>query len=230
MTDSGSTLVLFWDIDGTLLSTARAGAFAWEDGVRDAIGHEMSLKDYDTSGLTDVEISRRLVREICGSDDLEAADRLLRRYEELLPSRLHYKQGEVLPGVREILEHTRDLDVLNLLLTGNTQSGGRAKLTHYGLIDYFGDSGAFADGTDDRPAIARKAAALAAERLGRVDLQRMYVIGDTPHDVGCGRAIAARTVAVATGTYTVEQLAEYEPWWLLECLPGPEEFLLHLWA
>lgn len=221
-------LVLFWDIDGTLLSTARAGVFAWEEGVRDAIGHDMSLQDYNTAGLTDVEISRLLVQEITGEDDRESAARVLQRYEELLPSRLHYRQGEVLPGVRELLEHTAGTDTLNLLLTGNTRAGASAKLTHYGLIEHFADGGAFADGTDDRPSIARNARAMVEQRLGDVPAERMHVIGDTPHDIHCGKAIGVRTVAVATGTYTSEQLGEHDPWWLLERLPAPVEFLARL--
>jgi phosphoglycolate phosphatase-like HAD superfamily hydrolase len=58
--------------------------------------------------------------------------------------------------------------------------------------------------------------------------ERVYVIGDTPHDVACGKAIGARVVAVATGGYSLEQLQTTEPWWLLPSLPEPEVFLPHL--
>lgn len=222
-------LVLCWDIDGTLLSTARAGVFAWEDAIKETIGQDVSLQDYATAGLTDVEISRLLVREIAGREDSEMAARMLRRYEALLPSRLHRRTGGVLSGVREVLEYTRGLDgVLTMLLTGNTAAGAKAKLVHYGLSDFFAGAGAFADGCDDRPAIARAALRLAEERLGAVDLERFYVIGDTPHDVHCGKAIGARTVAVATGAYSLAQLAALEPWLALERLPSPGEFLLRL--
>jgi phosphoglycolate phosphatase len=37
------------------------------------------------------------------------------------------------------------------------------------------------------------------------------VIGDTPHDIACGKAIGARTIAVATGSFTRAQLAEHQP-------------------
>ncbi|NBV35291.1 MAG: hydrolase, partial [Proteobacteria bacterium] len=40
---------------------------------------------------------------------------------------------------------------------------------------------------------------------------RTYVIGDTPHDISCARAFGARAIAVATGSFTVEQLACYKP-------------------
>ena len=222
------TLVLCWDIDGTLLSTARAGIFAWEDAVRDVLGKEISLTDYPTAGLTDVEIAGLLTRETGSSSDPAVVTSLVQRYGELLPSRLHYRQGEVLPGVREILTAVRERpDVLSILLTGNTAAGARAKLAHYGLTDFF-EHGAFADRAPDRPAIAARAAEIARGLVGDVASECIYVIGDTPHDISCGKAIGARTVAVATGSYDVEALAAHSPWWLLSVLPSPSEFLAHV--
>ena len=52
-----------------------------------------------------------------------------------------------------------------------------------------------------------------------------YVIGDTPYDIQCGKAIGARTVSVATGRYSYEELAQCAPWKLLHSLPEPETFL-----
>ena len=131
----------------------------------------------------------------------------------------------VLPGVREILEDLGHRPgVVSLLLTGNTEAGGRAKLRYYGLDEYFA-VGAFADGTTDRVAIARKGWALAAQTLGNaLEPDRAFVVGDTPHDIRCARAIGVRAVAVATGTYTTVQLGEHEPWWVIDQLPSSGEF------
>ena len=49
--------VLFWDIDGTLLTTARAGVIAWEDAVRELTGHEFDLSTIRTAGFTDYQIA-----------------------------------------------------------------------------------------------------------------------------------------------------------------------------
>ncbi len=66
---------------------------------------------------------------------------------------------------------------------------------------------------------------MAVERAGGpVDPQSTFVIGDTPHDVRCGNAIGSRTVAVASGTYSVEELERHEPWLALERLPEPARF------
>lgn len=216
--------VLFWDIDGTLLTTARAGVFAWEDAVRELTGREFELLSMRIAGLTDFQIAERTFETL----GIEADDTFLRRfvdrYGELLPTSLPRKQGSVMPNVREILEQLRQRpDVRSYLLTGNTRAGALAKLTHYNLTQYFPD-GAYAEDTGDRGSIARRALSL-TKLNGDVDEGRMFVIGDTPHDVECARAIDARTIAVATGGYTFEELKAHEPWCVLRELPPAEEFM-----
>jgi phosphoglycolate phosphatase len=200
---------LFWDIDGTLLTTARAGIFAFEEACEEVLGERIDMSTLRTAGLTDAEIARDLVASR-GVTDGSAVGALLAAYERLLPERLGWREGRVLPNVRENLDAlSRRDDVVNMLLTGNVAGGAEAKLRHYGLWEYFADTGgAFSTEGCDRPAIARRARELAAEHGGEVPPgERMVVIGDTPHDVVCGKAIGARTVAVASGPgYGLEEL------------------------
>jgi phosphoglycolate phosphatase-like HAD superfamily hydrolase len=221
------TLVLFWDIDGTLLTTGRAGILAWEGATAALLGQPVDFTALETAGLTDVEIAAGILRRF-GLDPARL-DELVRGYEARLPESLARRQGQVLPGVRETLDYLRaDPDVRVLLLTGNTETGGRAKLRHYGLDGYFAH-GAFADGVPDRLAIARRAWAHAWELVGaEPEPERTYVIGDTPHDIRCAKEIGARSVAVATGSYAVADLLRHEPWWVVERLPPPEAFVARL--
>ncbi len=216
--------VLFWDIDGTLLTTAKAGVFAWEDAVRELTGREFELILMRIAGLTDYQIAQRTF-ETLGIDTDEAfLRRFVDRYGELLPSSLPRKNGRVLPNVREILERLQGRsDVRSYLLTGNTRAGAQAKLTHYDLIQFFPD-GAFAEDTGDRASIARRALEL-ARRSGTVAEDGVFVIGDTPHDIDCATAIGARTIAVATGGYTLGELEAHRPWRVFNELPAPDEFL-----
>jgi phosphoglycolate phosphatase-like HAD superfamily hydrolase len=221
-----STTYLFWDIDGTLLDTARAGIFAWKEAIREVLGDEPDMATMQTAGLTDAEIALR-VAAAHGHDDPCRAGDLLRSYAGHLPERLGWRQGRVLPNVRENLEALaqRD-DVVNMLLTGNVAAGAQAKLRHYHLWGFFGAGGAFSIEGSDRPSIARHARELAAQHGGETPPgERMVVIGDTPHDVSCGKVIGARTVAVATGPgYSLEDLLATEPWTALARLPEPSEF------
>jgi phosphoglycolate phosphatase-like HAD superfamily hydrolase len=216
--------VLFWDIDGTLLATGGAGMFAWNDAVREQTGCDFDLKTtLRSAGFTDYQIGVRTF-EVLGIPATDGdVDRLVRRYEELLPASLFRKEGRVLPNVRAILERlaAERPDVRSYLLTGNTAAGARAKLTHYGLWDLL-SRGAFCVEATARAGIAARALALARQD-GPVGCA--IVIGDTPHDIECANAVGARTLAVATGGYALPELLAHRPWHGCEELPGPDAFL-----
>ena len=220
-----SDFVLFWDIDLTLLSTARAGVFALEDAAREVLGADPDYSELRTAGLTDSQIARMLMERHGVAETPEKVGAFLRAYEAQLPRRLPERQGRVLDGVSEILDDLRDRPgVHSLLLTGNTRAGARAKLSHYGLDGYFED-GAFCLDMDDRDAIARRAFDVAAETVGAPpDLERTFVIGDTAHDIAAGKAIGARTIAIASGVVTAGELERHGPWLVWERLPNPDEF------
>lgn len=220
--------VLFWDIDGTLLTTGRAGIFAWEAAAEEVCGRHIDLSALPTGGLTDAQIAALVVREAGAEASPERSTAALRSYERHLPERLPWRQGAVLPGVVGILEHlaTRD-DVSCLLLTGNTSQGAAAKLRHYGLDRYFTSGGGFCRDGSDRISIAREACDL-AQVSGHSSQDGVFVIGDTPHDVRCGQAVGARTVGVASGDYDAGELRETGAWLVLERLPEPPEFMAML--
>jgi phosphoglycolate phosphatase len=212
-------IVVFWDIDGTLLTTARAGVLALEGALHETAGVEADLQgQLVASGLTEHQVAAEVFR-IAGVDTTdELVDRFLRAYERRLPSALPLREGRVLDGVREVLEAlARRDDVDCFLLTGNTPAGARAKLEHYGLSQYFSD-GAFCVGPGSRVEIAREASLLAK------GAERVFVVGDTPYDIECGEAIGARTIAVATGSHSAQELAAHRPWALLDRLE-PDSFL-----
>jgi phosphoglycolate phosphatase len=217
-------IVLFWDIDGTLLTTAKAGVPAWEAAVKEATGKDFQLSSIRVPGLTDFQIAARTFELLGVPLEGDVLGRMVSRYEDMLPSTLPLKQGRVLPNVREILDALdRRPDVRSYLLTGNTRRGARAKLTHYDLLKYFSD-GAFAEDQGLRATIATRAIEL-ARRSGEVDLQHVYVIGDTPYDVEAANAIGVKTIAVATGGYSVEELTAHHPWRVFQELPPPDQFL-----
>lgn len=220
-------MLVFWDIDGTLITTGRAGVFAWEDAFEEVTGMAVDLEHFDTAGHTDHGIGRRLLAEFAATPEPEPqlVSDLVRRYEDLLPAALGRRKGKVLPNVREILERLASMPrTCSLLLTGNTERGARAKLTHYGLLEFF-RGGGFSDRDGDRAAIARRALEHAQAAGCAVRPGGIYVVGDTPHDVACGAAIGARTIAVATGRHSIDELTAAGPWRTLPELPPADEFL-----
>ena len=124
----------------------------------------------------------------------------------------------MLPGVLEMLEDLdRSEEVVNLLLTGNTEAGAGRSCDTTALTSFFRRRCVLRRPRRAR-GIAQRARALAD------GAEHFYVIGDTPHDIDAGKAIGARTIAVATGSYDSAELAQHEPWLVLERIPRPVEF------
>jgi phosphoglycolate phosphatase-like HAD superfamily hydrolase len=135
------------------------------------------------------------------------------------------RRGAVFVNVRPLLEALAErADVANLLLTGNMRAGALAKLTSYGLVQFF-DTGGFGDDGYDRPPIARAAIARAEALYGRADAAGGVLIGDTPLDIACGIDVGLRTLGVCTGTYNADELSAAGATWVVECLPSADELI-----
>jgi phosphoglycolate phosphatase-like HAD superfamily hydrolase len=142
----------------------------------------------------------------------EEEKRLLTAYLSHMPATMPAGKARVLDGIREVLEtvHAHP-EIHQALLTGNLEAGAKLKLGFLDLWKYF-EFGAFADDSYIRDELGPFALRRAKEKLGiTFPPERVWIIGDTPHDVACGKAIGAKTIAVATGAFTVEQLAALNP-------------------
>jgi phosphoglycolate phosphatase len=222
--------ICLFDIDGTLLSSGGAGKAAMEAALGTEFGIGQVTDDVPFSGRTDRAIARDLFRLHSVQDSPQNWQRFLAAYLRHLPLYLSSHKGAVLPGIAALLESLQARgDVAVGLLTGNVRDGARLKLGHYGLFHHFA-FGAFGDVHLDRDDVAREALHVVRTFLkgGAVDLERIWVIGDTPLDVRCARSIGARVVAVATGWHSLELLAAAQPDLVVADFtdPGP---LLRLW-
>lgn len=223
----GTMNVLFWDIDGTLLQTGKAGLYAFEQVFDELQGERVNLSGFNAGGRTDNYICQQLLYRATGRmPDHEEVRKFCHHYEKLLLQCLEKTEGEVFEPIRTILPFfQKRSDYVQLLLTGNSDSGAFMKLKHYGLEQYFDfKHSGFACDYYYRDDMARHALELVQKEWGD-QLENLYVIGDTPYDIQCGKAIGAYTIAVATGHYPLEKLQEHDPWWLVPRLPAPEVML-----
>ena len=147
-------------------------------------------------------------------------------YVHFLSLELPRRKGKLLPGVLELLERLKSRQHLVLaLLTGNVSRGAQLKLEHYGVWHFF-EFGAFADDHQDRNRLGPFARARAKEKHDReFSASEIDVIGDTPRDIACGKALGARTIAVATGTWSRDQLSQYHPDFLIDDLSNVERII-----
>jgi len=218
--------VFLFDIDGTLVSSGGAGKAAMEQALETAFGVRVGTHGIPFSGRTDRAIGRDLFLHHAVEESTANWQRFLEDYLGHLPGMLARHQGRIMPGIEPLLEALggRD-DVVLGLLTGNIRAGARIKLSHFGLFHHFAFGG-FGDEHHQRDDVAREALAAVSTHLGTtVDLRDVWVIGDTPLDVRCARAIGARVAAVATGWHSLDELARSEPDVLLADLSDPDPLL-----
>jgi phosphoglycolate phosphatase-like HAD superfamily hydrolase len=215
-------LVLF-DIDGTILKSGGVGRIAMERALTTVFGSPGS-REYRYDGKTDRQIVRETMRlEGLTDDEIDAQmDLLLDRYV----SGLHeeFSSGtrtvRIFPGVADLFDRLEQQpNVVLGLLTGNIEPGARAKLTAAGIDFSRFRVNAFGSDHEHRPALPAIAQKRAAEMLG-IDLEgnRLVVIGDTPADIRCGESIGARAIGVATGRYSVDELAAHGAYAVFETL------------
>ena len=218
--------LLLWDIDGTLIASGGAGMRALETALRDTFGLEGSLADVDFAGRTDTWIMRAIFKKFSLDPSPENFARLFDAYVSALPAELHNPQARVLPGVREILRSAADHGAIAQgLLTGNMRRGAQVKLTHHGLWEHF-DFGAFGDDSEFRNELGPHAVRRALERHGvPFATDNVWIIGDTPHDIACGKIIGARTLGVATGSSTRAELLAHAPTAAVENLTDTKAIL-----
>jgi phosphoglycolate phosphatase-like HAD superfamily hydrolase len=209
-------LVLF-DIDGTLVRTGGAGVKAFAKVFETEFGARDGFERLKFAGRTDLS----LVREFFGYHDIAATPKNFRRFFERyvfwLDQILSESKGEVCHGVWEFICSLQEMSPAPLLglLTGNIRLGAEIKLRHFDLWQSFA-VGAFADDHEERDQIA----AIARERGERslnskLKDEQVLVIGDTPLDIRCGRAIGAKVLAVATGGSQLSDLQRHAPDWVV---------------
>lgn len=221
---------LLFDIDGTLILSGGAGKAAMEAALADVFDLKHPADGVPYSGRTDRAIVSDIFCLFGIADTEENHLRVRAVYLEHLPRELAARKGRILPGVEALLaELERRDDVAVGLLTGNVSEAAQLKLKRFAIDHHFAFGG-YGDVHADRALVAQDALTAASEHLGSAHcVKQTWVIGDTPLDVACARAIGARVVAVATGVHDIDELAATEPDVVLPDLEQVEH-LLKLWA
>lgn len=204
-------LILF-DIDGTLLLSGRAGMRAMTRAFERTFGIGDVFAGESFGGRTDSYLVSKALTRAGIPDTPENHHKFRDAYLPLLAEEIqHPGTGHkgLMPGARELLEALEQYDHVHLaLLTGNYREAAEIKLQHFEIWDFF-EWGAFSDDHHDRNELVP----IARSRAETYDIpaeaiERVTVVGDTPHDVECARVARARCVAVATGGFTIEQLRQ----------------------
>jgi len=203
-------LILF-DIDGTLVLTGGAGGRAMAIAIAEVFGIRDGFENIPMNGRTDTWIINQVTARHGIDNDAASMQRFHDVYIQHLTREvtLPGPRKGIMPGVRPLLDSlaTRS-DACSALLTGNLQAGARVKLEYFDLWKYF-TCGAYGDNAPERNKLLGVALQqYEASGGGRIPPSDVVIIGDTPLDVAVAIAGGARSVAVATGSHTVDELRE----------------------
>ncbi len=213
--------VILFDIDGTLLSTGGAGMKAFHSTIENnypsqlkKCGGSLTL---DMAGSTDYGLVIEIFEALGIEDSATERESFFAQYIHCLEHNLSDPSyiGSLMPGITELLERlsyeANNGKLILGLLTGNIAAGAALKLKKHRVDKYF-CFGAYGDDHHDRNELGP----IALKRGGsyhELELARapVTVIGDTPKDIYCARAMAAQAVAVSSGSISHQELANYDP-------------------
>lgn len=201
-----------FDIDGTLLNSRDGVHYhAFHAALREVFGIETRIDEVPVHGNTDPGIVRAMLERAGRS--AEEFDRGIARAREVMCAEVaRNARGlapEVCPAVVELLTLLAGRGKLLGVASGNLERIGWMKLEASGLRPFFA-FGTFSDRNEKREEIFRAGIAEARRRLGRGSAE-VVIVGDTPADIRAARAAGAPIVALATGIYPREKLAELGP-------------------
>jgi len=219
--------LLLFDIDGTLLLTNGAGTRAANRAFENIYGISEAMTKIDAAGKTDPIILKEIFKNELNRDySHEEAKELYKLYIPFLEEETGASETTVMPGIPRLLENlSRRGDMVLGAATGNIEQGAWIKLKSAGLDHHF-KFGGFGSDSHLREHLIIKAKERALDHVdNRTDIQKTFVIGDTPYDINHGRAEGAVTVGVATGSYSRAELEEHSPDHLFDDLNNLETVL-----
>ncbi len=208
MTHPSTGPLILWDIDGTLVRTSLSAADVYaETMARLGVG-SVSFEGVTIEGQTDCSLlALAYAQGFPEKDFASVRGRAIEALDEVTRARIQASAGtvEALPGVESCLSAFSALSYQQALLTGNSRERARLKLESVGLLPYFDlDLSQFGEHVLKRPELAHNALRAWEEKGG--SREQMVIVGDTPRDVACARAVGALIVAVASGSTSSEEL------------------------
>jgi len=220
-------LILF-DIDGTLLkgSTSSLHSRAFNEAIKKVFGIDCDIHTINPAGKTDQQIIIEVLisKEIREESVREKIKEVMKEMIAIFESNVGTEEIVIAEGVKDLLEELSKNNMLIGLLTGNLEPIAMAKMKKVGLDSYF-KLGGFGSDDEVRANLIKIAINRAKDKFGFEYDNNVFVIGDTPLDIKAGKEAGIRTIGIAAGKYSVEELRKENPDFIFDNLSHKEELL-----
>lgn len=223
--------IIIFDIDGTLLLTGGVGIQAFDRVFQELFDVPKAWNDYDPHGKTDQEIINDLSRislgrEINPLEQREIGRRYIQYFSELIDIAPNFR---LLSGAFELVKELSDRNYFLGIATGNFKETAEHKLRR-GKLNHFFSFGGYASDSHIRLELTKKALerGLASYKNGssrKIEPSEVILIGDAKQDMICGKTLGLRTIGVATGSLSENELLSYEPALVLKDLSDTKKIL-----
>ncbi len=218
-------ILALFDVDGTLVNGARCHYMAFVNAVSKFYGMEDDISGINYAGKTDPQILLEVL-ELGGIPEKIIKDNFQNCLDYMVQDYLanvHQENVIALGGVENLLNQLMKEKVLLGLTTGNLEPIAYAKLGRAGIDGYF-SFGGFGSDSPKRPCLVEKALER-ARKLHGFKGDQIFVIGDTPRDVEAAKPFNLRTIAVATGRYSTDDLEKTGADFVLENLENSKSVM-----
>lgn len=200
-------LVLF-DVDRTLIGRSQCHHDAFSYAFKKVYNVDTDIKIINYGGMTDPAIAIEVLQKVGLSDDviLSKLHKCMDVIVDYFKKNIKKDTIPILPGVKDLLELLSENEILLGLITGNLEpiAWGKLKTIH---LDHYFKLGGFGSDNINRTELVKIAVKKAENDF---DFNgKTFVVGDTPRDIKAGKEANAKTIAVATGTYSTEELGNY---------------------
>ena len=200
-----SGVLILWDIDGTLVMHAPSPRDRHAHAVSNVLGRAVDPLPAGI-GKTDRQILVELFADHLPSDaEIEQAFAVI---DAVTAEDMQHAPSTAINGTSGALTHLASASATHSVLTGNSPARAQLKLQAAELDHHFDfDSGFYGHLHSTRMELV----ADAAQRLSLQQGVRPVIIGDTPLDILAAQASGIPVIAVATGVYSVDELAQHQP-------------------
>ena len=219
--------LFLFDVDGTLIKSGNAGKKALERVFNEIYEVKNAMADIVPDGKTDIEIIKEILAKKTDIDVIDdgIVEFIVSMYVKYLESTIENPDYIVIEGVKEFVQkiHYSKKNIAGLA-TGNVEMGAKIKLKPSGLLKFF-KFGAFGSDSEDRVKVLQIAKERAIKLIGE-EIEKVYVIGDTPKDIEAAQKAGFISVGVATGNYSMDDLYKENPDFLFKSLRDPDAMKL----